>query len=272
VYCFGLVQRHSDCGCARCDGVATSVFPSLGRVAGRLYRRRNPSRKVCAAEAPVLAKAEGGDLEDAQRCGEANAWTVFQQDEAGGRALVVAKSPMRSSAPDKYREGGEGGPDEGFEHDGGAVGGDLDDVFAGVGVGVGEGGDDGFVDGLGVRGGSIEDLGESGAGGFERAADADEAGGDGLGVGVGEAEDADASAAGGSGDGGDGFGASIGAWGGVHFNPDIKRRAGMKPTVSRLKRPTDNGFTLRAGQQFSGELQENAAGRGHDSNGSRTLV
>jgi hypothetical protein len=50
---------------------------------------------------------------------------------------------------------------------------------------VGEGDDDGFVDGLGVRGGSIGDLGESGAVGFEGAADADEAGGDGLGVGPG---------------------------------------------------------------------------------------
>ena len=48
---------------------------------------------------------------------------------------------------------------------------------------MGEGDDDGFVDGLGVRGGSIGDLGESGAVGFEGAADADEAGGDGLGVG-----------------------------------------------------------------------------------------
>ena len=43
------------------------------------------------------------------------------------------------------RAGGDTAADEVVEEDGGAVGGDLYDVFGGVGVGGGEVGDDGFV-------------------------------------------------------------------------------------------------------------------------------
>jgi len=100
----------------------------------------------------------------------------------------------------------EGAAEEKVEDDGGAVGGDLDEVVAGVGVGGGEEGDDGFVDGLGgLRvSGLVEDGGEAGTAVFERLTETDELGGDGGRVGATEADDSDAAAAGGRRDGGDG--------------------------------------------------------------------
>jgi hypothetical protein len=97
--------------------------------------------------------------------------------------------------------GCEGAAEEIVEQDGGAVGGDLDDVVGGVGVGGGEEGDDGFVEGLTVV---VDDFGESGLGGGQGVAKAEQRFGDGAGVGAGEAEDADASSTVGGGDGGDG--------------------------------------------------------------------
>ena len=59
-----------------------------------------------------------------------------------------------------------------IEQDGGAVGGDLYDVFGGVGVGGLEPGDYGFVQSLaGVFACFIKDFGETGLGRSERMAE-----------------------------------------------------------------------------------------------------
>ena len=68
--------------------------------------------------------------------------------------------------------------EEVVEEDGGAVGGDLDEVFAGVGVGGGEVGDDGFVECFCLW---VEDFGEAGVGGGEGVAELEEGFGDGCG-------------------------------------------------------------------------------------------
>jgi len=110
-----------------------------------------------------------------------------------------------------------------IEEHGRAVGGDLDDVFRGVGVGGLEPGDDGFVESFSC---GVKDLGEAGLGGGEGVAEFEEGFGDGAGLGAGEADDADASATGWGGDGDDGvfevFGhldfsmvAGIKSWGGM---------------------------------------------------------
>ena len=57
--------------------------------------------------------------------------------------------------------GGDALAEEVVEEDGGAVGGDFDDVFGGVGVGFFEEGDYGFVEGFA---GCVDDFGEAGAG------------------------------------------------------------------------------------------------------------
>jgi len=98
---------------------------------------------------------------------------------------------------------GKGATKEKVEDDRRAVGGDFNEVVAGVGVGGGVEGDDGFIKLL-AGFGFIEDRGEAGAGVFQGLAEADELGGDGSGVGAAEANDTDAAAAGWRGDGGDG--------------------------------------------------------------------
>jgi hypothetical protein len=104
-----------------------------------------------------------------------------------------------------FGESGAGGnalAEEVVEEDRGAMGGDLYDVFGGVGVGCGEVGDDGFVEGFSC---SVKDFGEAGLGGSEGMAELEEGFCDGSGRGAGETDDADAAAAGWSGDGDDGF-------------------------------------------------------------------
>ena len=103
--------------------------------------------------------------------------------------------------------GGEATSEEVVEEDGGAVGGDLDDVLGGVGVGRLEPGDHGFVEDFACV---VKDLGEAGLSGGEGVAEFEEGFGDGAGVGAGEAHDADASAAGRGGDGYDGVVREVG--------------------------------------------------------------
>jgi len=106
---------------------------------------------------------------------------------------------------------GEAGTDgnalaeEVIEEDWRAVGGDLDDVLRGVGVGGLEPGDYSFVErlGSGIPSG-IKDLGEAGVTGSERVAEFEEGLCDGAGGWAGEAHDADAAATGRGGDGDDG--------------------------------------------------------------------
>ncbi len=100
------------------------------------------------------------------------------------------------------RAAGEASAEDVVEQDRRAVSGDLEEVFAGVGVRRGEEGDDGFVK-LRASGG-IEDVGEAGLRGCERSFEREERGGDLLRLRAGEADDADAAAAGRRGDGGDG--------------------------------------------------------------------
>ena len=57
--------------------------------------------------------------------------------------------------------GGEGAVEDGVEDDGGAVGGDLGEVFAGVAVRGEEGGGEGFVE---DEAGGVEDVAEAGVG------------------------------------------------------------------------------------------------------------
>jgi hypothetical protein len=70
-----------------------------------------------------------------------------------------------------FGEAGTGGKalaEQVVEEDGGAVGGDLDDVFGGVGVGGGEEGGDGFVEYFAC---AVKDLGEASLGGGEGMAE-----------------------------------------------------------------------------------------------------
>ena len=89
-----------------------------------------------------------------------------------------------------------------FQQNGGAVECELDDVFAGVGAGGREEGDEGFIEGLAVV---IEEVAETGAGVLQGMFEADQLSGDGGGEGAAEAYDADAAAAGCGGDCGDGL-------------------------------------------------------------------
>ena len=57
--------------------------------------------------------------------------------------------------------GGEGAVEDGVEHNGGAVGGDLGEVLACVAVGGEEGGNEGFVEN---GAGFVEDVAEAGVG------------------------------------------------------------------------------------------------------------
>ena len=99
------------------------------------------------------------------------------------------------------------------------MGGDLYDVFGGVGVGGGVVGDYGFVQDCSWGFACVvNDLGEAGLGGGEGVAKLEEGFGDGAGGWAGEAEDADAAAAGRGGDGDDGVFLEVGSGGhGVGF-------------------------------------------------------
>lgn len=92
------------------------------------------------------------------------------------------------------------------------MGGDLDDVFGGVGGGGGEVGNYGFVEGFAF---GINDLSEAGLRGGEGVAEVQEGFGDGAGFGAGEADDAYASSAGW---GGDGYYGVVVEVGGGHFS------------------------------------------------------
>jgi hypothetical protein len=100
----------------------------------------------------------------------------------------------------KASAGGDALAEEVVEEDGGAVGGDFDDVFGGVGVGFFEEGDYGFVESFACR---VSDFGESGLGVGKGVAELEEGFGDGAGGGAGEANDAYAATSRWGGDGDD---------------------------------------------------------------------
>ncbi len=79
-----------------------------------------------------------------------------------------------------------------IEDNGRAVRGDLNEVFRGVGVGCGEEGDDGFIDGRWICVVGIENVGEPRACMLKRLAQGDELGGDLRGLRTTETHDADA--------------------------------------------------------------------------------
>ena len=120
-----------------------------------------------------------GEVEAAGEEGALGEFAGFGESGAGGNALA----------------------EEMVEQDGGAVGGDFDYVFGGVGVGGLEPGDDGLVESLAC---AIKDFPEAGLGGGEGVAELEERFGEGAGVGTGEPDDTDAAASGRGGDGDDG--------------------------------------------------------------------
>jgi hypothetical protein len=89
------------------------------------------------------------------------------------------------------------------------VGGNLDEVVGGVGIGCLEEGDDGFVDAVEFNVGRVEridDVGEASPRVLEGAMQMDQFGGDGCGLGSTEANDADPTTTRRRGNGGDGVG------------------------------------------------------------------
>ena len=102
----------------------------------------------------------------------------------------------------------DAGAENVIEQNGGAVGGDFYDVFAGVGIGCLKPGHDSFVEDCPAF--CVQDFGETGLSGRERITELQKRFGDAASLWAGETDDANASASGWSGDGCDGVGLEVG--------------------------------------------------------------